>query len=175
MNGTINRILVLGSPGAGKSTFSRRLGAVLEIPVIHLDAHFWEPGWEKPEREAWIETQRELIDSSEEWIMDGNYGSTVEVRLRAAETVILLGFSKYRCLYRLLKRRIQYRNRSRPDMAEGCPEKVDIEFLRYIWNFPQDELAPIERRLAFYEKPVAQLRSVEETEAFLDSASDLSQ
>jgi adenylate kinase family enzyme len=106
----MNRILVLGSPGAGKSTFSRRLGIVLGFPVIHLDAHFWKPGWEKPERKAWIETQRELIASSESWIMDGNYGSTIEVRLREADTVILLDIPRRVCLSRVFRRRLLYRN-----------------------------------------------------------------
>lgn len=173
--GVMTRILVLGSPGAGKSTFSRRLAAVLGIPVIHLDAHFWKPGWEKPEREAWIETQRELIESSESWIMDGNYGSTIDVRLRAANTVILLDVPRYICLHRVLKRWLRYRNSSRPDMAEGCTEKVDLEFLRYIRNFPHDELAPIERRLAFYEKTVIRLGSAEEIDAFLDEVGEISQ
>lgn len=173
----MNRILVLGSPGAGKSTFSRRLGIALGFPVIHLDAHFWEPGWEIPEREAWVETQRELIDSSDSWIMDGNYGSTIDVRLRAADTVIVLDCSTYICLYRVLKRWLQYRDRSRPDMAEGCPEKVDVEFLRYIWSFPSEKLAPIERRLDRLddEKIVVRLSANDEIEEFIESASALSQ
>ncbi|MCH7659648.1 MAG: AAA family ATPase [Euryarchaeota archaeon] len=172
----MNRILVLGSPGAGKSTFSRRLGIVLGFPVIHLDAHFWKPGWEKPERKAWIETQRELIASSESWIMDGNYGSTIEVRLREADTVILLDIPRRVCLSRVFRRRLLYRNESRPDMAEGCPEKVDVEFLRYIWSFPSEKLAPLERRLDHLddEMSVVRLSSDDEIEAFLDSASDLS-
>jgi adenylate kinase family enzyme len=176
MTDVMNRILVLGSPGAGKSTFSRRLGGVLEVPVIHLDGHFWKPGWEKPEREAWIETQRELLESSEEWIMDGNYGSTIDVRFREADTVILLDFSKYLCLFRVLKRRIQHRNSSRPDMAEGCPEKMDLEFIRHIWNYPHDELVPIERQLEnSEEKTVVRLGSGEEIDAFLDEMREISE
>jgi adenylate kinase family enzyme len=170
----MSRILVLGSPDAGKSTFSRRLGAILGISVIHLDAYFWEPEWEKPEREDWTETQRELIGSSDEWIMDGNYGSTIEVRLGAADVVIILDIPRRTCLYRVLKRRLRCRNRSRPDMAEGCAEKVSLEFLRYIWNFRHDKLAPIERRLNIDEKTAIRLDSTREIEAFLDGASDLS-
>lgn len=169
----MERILMLGPPGAGKSTFAKRLGDRLNVPVIHLDAEFWEPGWEMPPREEWIETQRELIRSSDRWIMDGNYDRTLEVRLSAADAVILLDVPRWKSLFRIARRRVQYDGASRPDMAEGCPEKADLEFLRYAWTFASEELPEIERKIRRHgsETTVVRLRSSnsEELDAFLES------
>ncbi|WP_114577882.1 AAA family ATPase [Saliphagus sp. LR7] len=127
----MNRIAVMGPPGAGKSTFSRRLGERTELPVIHLDAHYWGPNWEGPPTDEWRQTHRELIEG-DAWIIDGNYGSTAAERLDAADTVIFLESSRYVCLFRVLKRRLL---RDNPAMAEGCSPKVEPSFLLYTWRF----------------------------------------
>ena len=163
------RILVLGPPGSGKSTLARRLGEVLGYPVVHLDAEFWEPGWETPTREAWIDRQETLMDRTERWILDGNYDDTLEVRLRAADTALLLDVSRYVSVYRILRRRIEYAGRTRPDMAAGCPEKVDREFLWYAWTFQTAILPIIETKLADHDDvAVVRLDSPAEVEAFLE-------
>lgn len=140
------RIVVLGSPGSGKSTFARDLGARVDRPVVHLDAEFWMPGWRPRPSDEWTVRHRELI-GRDEWIIDGNYGSTIEERLDAADAAVLLVVPRQVALYRVLRRRIRYRGRTRPDMAPGCPEKVDCEFLRYVWRFPRDRLPSIEDAL----------------------------
>ncbi|WP_227374312.1 hypothetical protein [Haladaptatus halobius] len=170
---TMNRIAVLGTPGAGKSTFAKRLGERLDVPVAHLDAHFWEPGWEKPETSDWEATHRELM-RPESWILDGNYGSTIDARLEAADTAILLDIPRHICLCRVLERWLRNRGQTRPDMADGCVEKIDIEFLRYTWNFAADKIPKMERKFERQgeELTVVRLRSNEEREAFLERLRD---
>ncbi|UFU00316.1 DNA topology modulation protein [Radiobacillus kanasensis] len=142
----MRKIMIIGSGGAGKSTLAKQLGNLLHIPVYHLDSLFWKPGWQVAERQEWIEKQLKLMEQ-ESWILDGNYGATMEVRLQAADTVIFLDYSTIRCLYGIVKRRIQYHGRTRPDMGEGCPEKLDLEFIRWVARFKKDKSPTIKERL----------------------------
>lgn len=133
----MKRIVVIGSGGSGKSTFSRRLGEVTGLPVVHLDRLYWHPGWVKTEESKWKEIlEREI--AKPQWIMDGNFGGTREMRMAAADTIIILDLPRRVCLYRILKRTLIYRGGSRPDMAEGCHERFDLEFIFWVWNYPRD-------------------------------------
>jgi adenylate kinase family enzyme len=132
----LKRILILGSAGAGKSTLARRLAVLLKLEVIHLDRHWWQPGWVPMAKEAWQEKVREFA-ARQSWIIDGNYLPTLPERLAAADTVIFLDFPRLLCLWRVCKRRFVYRRKTRADLAPGCPEKLDWEFILWIWRFPQ--------------------------------------
>ncbi|MBV9242185.1 MAG: DNA topology modulation protein [Acidobacteria bacterium] len=130
----MKRVVVIGSGGAGKSTFSRKLGEITGLPVVHLDKLYWHSGWVKTPREEWLPVvEREM--AKPEWIMDGNYGNTRVMRMQAADTIILLDLPRYVCMYRILKRALTYREGSRPDMADGCREKIDPEFILWVWNY----------------------------------------
>jgi adenylate kinase family enzyme len=131
----MKRILVIGSGGAGKSTFAKELGAILDLPVIHLDQVYWKPGWEKPAKEEWAATVEKLV-AQHEWIMDGNFGGTLPQRIKRADAIILLDITRWVCLWRVAKRIVKYRGRHRPDMPPGCQERFDLEFIRWIWNYP---------------------------------------
>src|SRR5688572_4725457 len=96
----MRRVLIIGSAGAGKSTLAQQLGAIVGLPVIHLDAHYWNAGWKETPQEEWKQRVAELL-RRDAWIMDGNYGSTLRERVEAADTVILLDLSRVRCLYRV--------------------------------------------------------------------------
>ena len=85
----MKRVAVIGPPGAGKTTFARRLADKTGLPLIHLDAHFWNPGWVPTPREEWRARHAELL-SPDEWIIDGVYPGTLEERVAAADTVIFL-------------------------------------------------------------------------------------
>ncbi|MBN6206815.1 DNA topology modulation protein [Ralstonia pickettii] len=131
----MKKIAIIGSGGAGKSTFARQLSAKLNIKVYHLDAILWKPNWIGTPKDEQKRIQHDLI-ANESWIIDGNYGSTLDIRLNAADTIIFLDIHRLICLYRAVKRTFQYRNRTRPDMAEGCEERFDRNFLKWIWNYP---------------------------------------
>ncbi len=132
------RILLVGSGGAGKSTLARQLGDISGLPVVHLDAVYWQPGWVVTPKEAWQHTVETLVQP-ERWIIDGNYSSTFEQRLAAADTVIFLDYPWWLCLARVLRRWWTYRGRTRPDLGSGCAEHFpDGEFLRWICHdFPR--------------------------------------
>ena len=164
----MKRVIVIGSGGAGKSTLARALGQRLELPVVHLDAHFWQAGWKERNRADWLEWQRNaLLEPC--WIVDGNYGGTLDVRLEAADTVIFLDLPPIICVARALGRALRYWGRTRPDMAAGCPEKLDLNFLRWIWNYPRNNRPVILGKLARLEKEqrVVRLQSASAVRRFL--------
>ncbi|WP_461205805.1 DNA topology modulation protein [Clostridium sp. DL1XJH146] len=130
------RIVVIGSPGSGKSTFARKLAEIIEIPLVHLDKEYWNAGWVETPRDEWIKKQKNMI-SAEEWIIDGNYSSTLSMRIEKADTIICFRINRVKCIQGYFKRLITNINKKRPDMAEGCPEKFDFEFMKYIWDFPK--------------------------------------
>lgn len=138
---------MIGCPGAGKSTFARRLGAVLGFEVIHLDRLYWHPGWVHTPAERWTEIQQAALQG-DRWIVDGNYAATLALRLAAADTVVLFDFPTAVCLGRSLLRLARSPWTARPDMAEGCRERLNLEFLRFIWHFRRDRRPGILRRLA---------------------------
>ena len=132
----MKKIMLIGSGGTGKSTLARQIGQMLAIEVIHLDTLMWRSNWEIIYKDEQIAIQQKLV-RKDEWIIDGNYGGTMDIRLREADTVIFFDYSRYLCLYRALKRMIQYRNKSRPDMVEGNNERLDYAFLKWIWAYPK--------------------------------------
>ncbi len=131
----MKKILIIGSGGAGKSTLARQLGTILGLEVIHLDIWYWNPGWVETPKAEWQSIIQDLI-LRESWIMDGNYSGTLDIRLSVADTVIFLDFPRLLCLSRLIKRSFMYARQSRPDMASDCPERLNWEFLKYIWSYP---------------------------------------
>lgn len=128
------KVIIIGSPGSGKSTFSRRLSELTGIPVIHLDKEFWNYGWVETPKEEWAKRHENFI-SGDQWIIDGNYGGTMDIRIKNADTIICFQLSRGVCILRYLKRVITNLNKIRSDMPEGCPEHLDFKFLKYIWNF----------------------------------------
>ena len=129
------RILILGCPGSGKSRFARQLARHTALPLIHLDKLYWRPGWIEADKETWVADLTRSIDEPR-WVMDGNYLGTLPIRLARADTVIILDPSHWRCLWRVLARTVRYLGQTREDMAPGCPERFDWQFVKYLWNFP---------------------------------------
>lgn len=128
------RLLVLGCGGAGKSTLAVRLGEITGLPVVHLDRIYWRSGWQHlPADEFDAALSDRLAEDS--WIIDGDYNRTLPVRLKRCDAVVLLDYPAVLCAAGVVKRRIMYRGRTRFSMAEGCPERLDGEFLRWILSY----------------------------------------
>jgi adenylate kinase family enzyme len=132
----MKKIAIIGSSGSGKSTLAKEIKNHLNMPLYHLDALHWKPGWVMMDHDEKVKLQKDLV-STECWIIDGNYASTLHIRLEAADTIIILDLSKWICLYRAIKRTILFKNKSRPDMALGNKERFDWHFLKYIYDFPK--------------------------------------
>ena len=164
----MNRILIVGSCGAGKSTFARRLSQAVRLEVLHLDRLYWQPQWVETPKEDWRERVAEIV-KGEAWIIDGNYSGTLETRLAACDTVIFLDVPRLICLWRVMKRILMYRKGSRPDMAEGCEERFDWEFIKYVWNYPRDTKPRVEQKIVRHRagKTIIYLRSQRDIEDFL--------
>jgi len=166
----MRRVSVVGNAGSGKTTLALELGRRLRLPVIHLDRHFWRPGWVEPPRDEWTETHRRLI-AGDDWVIDGNYRGTMAVRLARADAVVFLDLPRIPCLLSVLRRSIRHRGRSRPDVGSGCPERLpDLEFLKFIWCYPADFRPDVIARLEAFEVSggrVVRLRSRRDVGAFL--------
>ena len=134
----MERIIIIGCGGAGKSTLAQQLGKKLNIPVVHLDKIFWKPGWVETPPEEFDELHRREL-ARDQWIMDGNFNRTMPERIARCDTVIYLDFSRMACICGVVKRVLTTYGTVRPDMGEGCPERVDLEFLKWVWNYNRDK------------------------------------
>ncbi len=138
----MDRIVIVGSGGSGKSTLAEQLGRILNLDVVHLDRLLWKPGWVRvspPEQEAIV---REMV-SRANWIIDGDHLRTQAIRFAAADTILFLDFPRWICVLRTVKRFLQNMGRSRVGMAAGCPERLNLTLLKWVWRYPQDNRAQV--------------------------------
>ena len=166
---TVKRILVIGSGGSGKTTFARRLAERARLPLIHLDALYWRHGWDPTPADEWRAKVVALVREPA-WIMDGNYGGTLDIRLAACDAVVFLDMPRLVCLWRVVRRQLQHRGQNRAELPAGCPERLTWEFLKWIWTYPARRRGTILRRLDELKahKSVYVLHSSKEMDRFLD-------
>jgi adenylate kinase family enzyme len=170
----MNRIMVMGvSAGVGKSTFARKLGELLDINVYHLDALYWKPNWVEASLEEFSASQQEIV-TLDQWIIEGNYSSTYDIRAQKADTIIYLELPLFVCLYRVFKRWVLNIGQTRPDMGTGCKEKLDYEFLKFICTTYYTRKKKMKNRLqAFKEmdsqKNIIMLKSKKEIQSYLET------
>ena len=168
----MERILVIGPCGAGKSTLAVKLGARLGLPVIHLDQEYWRPGWVEPPKDEWAAQVEELI-ARPRWVMDGKYGGTLARRLERAELVDNLDYQRSVFVPRMLWRSLSQLGRTRADMAPGCRERLDWEFIRYTWRYKLDVEPRRRQRLADAGVRYIEFRSPRRTAAWLAAGAPL--
>lgn len=128
----MRKIMILGFSGCGKSTLARNLGDILGIAPTHMDSLFWLPGWQEETDENFRKKLADVL-KRDSWIIEGSYRRIFwQERLRDADTVIFLDFNRFLCLYHVIKRRIIYNGKTRPDMGKDCCERLDLEFVRWV-------------------------------------------
>lgn len=133
----MQKVLVIGSPGSGKTEFAINLAARIKLPLIHLDSIYHLPKWPNDidrKRPLWRQEVKDILKASS-WIIDGNYGSTLQERFSCADTVFFLDYPRHIAMYRAIKRRIKFHKKVRPDMPDGWQETLSIQFLSKIWHY----------------------------------------
>ena len=154
----MQRVLVIGPCGAGKSTLAMDLGPRLGLPVYHMDQLNWQPGWVESSKDE-IRARLSTILATDRWLIDGNYGGTLKERLERADTVIYLDYPISLCFWRLIRRILKYRGRARPDMTKDCPERFDLAFLFYVLRWNSGPRIRTERQLTAHAEKIVRLRS----------------
>jgi adenylate kinase family enzyme len=166
----MQRVLIIGPCGAGKSTLAGELGKKLSLPVFHMDQLNWKSGWVESSKDE-IRDKLAAIVATDRWLIDGTYGGTLGERLDRADTVVYLDYPIRLCVMRLLRRIWTYRGRTRPDMTEGCPERFDFPFLMYLLQWNSGPRLRTEARLVGHEAKIIRLKSPDALERWLDAQS----
>ncbi len=129
----MQRVMIIGQPGAGKSTLARRLGALTYLPVVHIDHIHWKSGWIERDRAEKSKMALDVIKDPQ-WIFEGGHSATWAERLDRADTLIWLDISLSIRAWRVLRRTLLYYGRTRPELPDGCPEQFSLEFWSWIWR-----------------------------------------
>lgn len=130
----MNKVIVIGNCGSGKSTFSVALAKATGLPLVHLDKLGWRRNFERVPKDEFDKILSEELEK-DKWIIDGNYNRTIKQRLDKCDTVFYFDLPTYVCLYSVIKRYFKYRNSARPDMAENCKDKFDLNFYLFICTY----------------------------------------
>lgn len=128
----MHKIAICGCGGSGKSTVARQLGARLGLPVTHLDAVFYDEQWEPRSQDEFAGAQRRLVEA-DCWVIDGNYATTLAIRLAAADVVIFLDIHPVVCLWGVLWRRWQHRGSD--EVSRHLRGRLNWDFVRYILGY----------------------------------------
>ena len=128
------KISIIGYSASGKSTFAKNIGEILDIPVLHLDKVNFLPNWEERKVE---ESEKIVLDfikkNNDKFVIDGNYSKfAYDLRMKISDKIIFFDFDRFTCLFQAFQRYNKYKGKVRESMIEGCCEKLDWEFIKWI-------------------------------------------
>ncbi|URQ74143.1 MAG: DNA topology modulation protein FlaR [Candidatus Ochrobactrum gambitense] len=161
--------MIFGGAGSGKSMLARELGHLLNLPVIHIDTIYWQPGWVMRPLDEIARLTNDAADG-DHWVFEGNHSHTMPHRASRADMLIFLDISTGRRLVRVVRRILKYHGRTRPDMGDGCPERFDWNFIKWVVSYRKNGRI---RALKFMKQAPnhlikRHLRSPRDVDAFLD-------
>ncbi len=163
----MDKIVIIGSPGAGKTTLAKDLGSLLKIKVFHLDRLFWKRGWKRKTRDTRIDILQNLV-LEKQWIIEGTYLNSSKRHLKAADTIIFLDIPRLLCLQRLIKRHREYKKRFRRDIPKECTDRLTMFRKLKVLTFPLHGGRTIKQTIRNYKsKKIIWLRSSKEVKDFL--------
>jgi adenylate kinase family enzyme len=170
----MKKVMVIGCCGSGKSTFSKKLQSILKLELIHLDQYYHKPNWEEPEKAEWERIVYSLIQKPS-WIMDGNFSGTMGVRIKSADTIIYLDYPTLKCCWRVILRIFKNHGNIRSDMANGCKEQFNLEFLHFVLTFNSKFRKGIIQKLNLVkdEKKVLVFKTDKQADKFLSQISEV--
>lgn len=151
-------MLVIGCGGSGKTKLALELAARTRLPLIHLDREYWRAGWAPPSPQEW-EAKVQALVAADAWILDGNYGGTLKLRLRRADTVIFMDVPTATCLLGIAGRYLRWRGKERPDLPAGCAESIDLAFVRYVLRYRRTRRRRVLQQLRSFDGEVVVLSS----------------
>lgn len=167
----MNRIMILGQPGAGKSTLAREVGRITGLPVVHVDLIHWMSGWQERPRDEKIAIA--LAEQAKpQWVFEGGLAATKEDRLERCDMLVVLDLPYPLRMWRVIRRTWRHYGQTRPDLPEGCPEQVSFEFWRWIWDTRHTQRANNRRwaeKARQLGKRVEMLCSPKEVDGFLQA------
>ena len=172
------KIAIIGYSGSGKSTLTEKLSSYYSIPKLHMDRLQFQPGWVDSDRNWMLNEMKDFLTEHSDWVIDGNYSwCYYEERMKEADQIIFLNFSRWNCLLRAFKRYLRYRGKVRESMADGCPERFDWEFIRWIlWDGRrQTALARYKRIRQTFPQKFYELRNQKELDNFLHKKESVGQ
>jgi len=157
----------MGSSGSGKSTLARQLGEITKISAYYMDGlRFTSNRMEIPKNE--FRAKQTEIVAKESWIFEGNSLGTMAQRMERADTVVFIDYNRYFCLYRVFKRRIQILKKPRLEMPDDWIDKVEWEFIKWIWNYPKRTRPKIIEAMNTSGKQIYHLKSRKQVRAFVE-------
>jgi adenylate kinase family enzyme len=166
----MRRVVILGCSGSGKSTLAHAVGEHFGLPVVHLDTLFYQPRWKPRSSEAFRERITAAL-AGDAWVTDGHFAENFDLSIPRAELVVFVHQPRWLCLWRVTRRWVTDRRRSRPDLPEGCREQFDWSLLKWVWSFERQVRPSTEAALATYATPVVNLNGDREIAAFVRSLS----
>ncbi len=166
----MQRVMIIGIAGAGKSTLSRKLNARLGLPVYHLDNIYHLPGW-RARADADVQRDFEAIATEERWVVDGNYRRLSTALQERADVIIYLHFGRFFALSQVVKRWALHRLgiKRRADLSEGFNEQLPLSFITWIWRWHADNGVRWQEHLTQYQGKLKVFSSRKAANAWLDT------
>jgi len=163
------KIAIIGCAGSGKTTLALQLKDKLNLPLYHLDQYYWKPHWQRAPYEEFYEAHNTLCEQ-DQWIIEGSYIRVIFPRVFHADVIIFLDLPRYRCMWHVFKRWILNYGKVMPDSPENCPQKLDWEFIQWIWRFNKTKRDIVLHALATFkdEKLIYIFKSLQEVRDFVE-------